>query len=68
VRALLDEAKAQGKQSVFALTVQPYVAEFFERIGFQEVSREELPEAWKQGYDFSRPSRGYRFVLDTAAQ
>jgi N-acetylglutamate synthase-like GNAT family acetyltransferase len=61
VRALLEEAQKRGKRGVFALTVQPYVGEFFERLGFRSVAREDLPEAWKIGYDFSRPSRAYRY-------
>ena len=63
VRALLDKARQDGKKSVFALTVQPYVGEFFERIGFKSVERESLPESWRSGYDFSRPSRAYSYSL-----
>ena len=63
VRALVDEARVRGKRSVFALTVQPYVAEFFERLGFKGIERESLPASWKAGYDFSRPSRAYEFLL-----
>lgn len=63
VRALLQKAKDDGKRSVFALTVQPYVGEFFERIGFAAVERELLPDEWKAGYDFSRPSRAYRYQV-----
>jgi len=61
VRALLEEAQRRGKRGVFALTVQSYVGEFFERLGFCSVAREELPESWKVGYDFSRLSRAYRY-------
>lgn len=63
VRALLDEARNRGQHYVFALTVQGYVGEFFERVGFAPVDRAELPEAWKEGYDFSRPSRAYLYRL-----
>lgn len=63
VRALLDEAKKKGKSSVFALTVSPVVGEFFERLDFKAVAREELPTEWKRGYDFSRPSKAYRYSL-----
>jgi N-acetylglutamate synthase-like GNAT family acetyltransferase len=63
VLALVEEARKQGKRSIFALTVQPYVGEFFERLGFKAVEREALPEEWKQGYDFSRPSRAYCLAL-----
>lgn len=64
VRALVDEARKQGKRSIFALTVQPYVGDFFERLGFHQVPRETLPEQWQAGYDFSRPSKAYRMELD----
>jgi N-acetylglutamate synthase-like GNAT family acetyltransferase len=63
VRALLEEARSHGKESVFALTVQGYVGDFFERLGFVPVDRAELPEAWKAGYDFSRSSRAYLYRL-----
>lgn len=63
VKALLEQAEQRGKRSVFALTVQSYVGEFFERLGFSQIAREELPLEWKNGYDFSRPSKAYRFTL-----
>ncbi len=63
VRAVLDRAKNEGKSSVFALTVQPYVGEFFERIGFKGVERECLPLEWKASYDFTRQSRAYLYVF-----
>lgn len=65
VCALLDEAKRRGKASVFALTVSPVVGDFFERLGFQFTPREELPQKWQQGYDFSRPSKAYRYTLQS---
>jgi N-acetylglutamate synthase-like GNAT family acetyltransferase len=60
---MIEEARKQGRSAVFALTVQPYVGEFFEKLGFLTVPREELPDDWKKGYDFSRPSKGYLFKL-----
>jgi len=63
VRALLEEAKSRGKSSVFALTVQPHVAEFFEKLGFHTLQRELLPEKWKAEYDFSRPSVALQYLL-----
>lgn len=63
VLALVDEAKKQGKRAIFALTVQPYVGEFFERLGFKPVDRHSLPEEWRRGYDFSRPSKAYSMDL-----
>lgn len=59
VRALQEEAARQGKRAVFALTVSPKVAEFFEKLGFREVPRETLPPSWQSTYDFSRPSRAF---------
>jgi amino-acid N-acetyltransferase len=63
VRAVLDRAKVSGKRSVFALTVQPYVGEFFERLGFTSVDRESLPHEWKAAYDFTRQSRAYLYTF-----
>lgn len=63
VRALLEEARQRGKRGVFALTVQTYVGDFFERLGFMAVERDALPEEWKRGYDFSRPSRAFLYPL-----
>jgi len=66
VRALLERAQEEGKAGVFALTVQDYVGDFFVRMGFQPVARESLPEAWRQGYDLSRPSQAYYFSTSGA--
>lgn len=66
VRALLERAQEEGKAGVFALTVQDYVGDFFVRMGFQLVAREALPEAWQQGYDFSRPSQAYFYSTSGA--
>ncbi len=63
VLALVDEAIRQGKSSIFALTVQPYVGEFFERLGFVPVERESLPDDWTREYDFSRPSKAYQKTI-----
>jgi N-acetylglutamate synthase-like GNAT family acetyltransferase len=63
VQALVEEARKQGRDSVFALTVQQYVGDFFEKLGFDSVQRENLPEEWRKGYDFSRPSRAYQLKL-----
>lgn len=59
VRALQERAKREGKRALFALTVQDFVGEFFERCGFVPVERETLPASWREGYDFTRPSRAY---------
>src|SRR5439155_24554538 len=45
VQALVDEARLFSLDAVFAFT---YVADFFRRMGFQEVERGELPlKVWK---------------------
>jgi amino-acid N-acetyltransferase len=45
VETLEAEARAQELHSIFAFT---YVAGFFEKLGFEEVERGELPlKAWK---------------------
>ena len=61
VRALQERARREGKVGLFALTVQDYVGDFFERLGFEAVSRHSLPPAWQQGYDFTRPSRAFYY-------
>jgi N-acetylglutamate synthase-like GNAT family acetyltransferase len=63
VRELIVHAKEQGKRAVFALTVQSYVGDFFERLGFVPVPREDLPASWKATYDFSRPSKAFLYDL-----
>lgn len=64
VLALVNKARELGKSGIFALTVQSYVGEFFERLGFKEVSRESLPEEWLKAYDLSRPSRAFMMQLN----
>ncbi|MDH4120113.1 MAG: GNAT family N-acetyltransferase [Deltaproteobacteria bacterium] len=57
---LIDQARGQGYQAVFALSVDPRMWAFFQGLGFQEVPRETLPTSWKKGYDFLRPSKAFR--------
>jgi amino-acid N-acetyltransferase len=54
---LVEQARQQGFGHVFALSIDPRMWEFFQSLGFQPVEREALPEAWRTGYDMSRPSR-----------
>lgn len=60
---LIEEAKSQNKKSVFALSIEPKMWTFFENLGFIEIPREQLPEKWKNNYNFSRPSKAFRFCL-----
>ena len=49
VRWLLDEGDALGIEKVFTLTYKP---EFFRKLGFIRISREELPQkVWKECID-----------------
>ncbi|MDT8448025.1 MAG: GNAT family N-acetyltransferase [bacterium] len=58
-----EAMRAQGMRWVFALTIEPKMAQFFVRLGFEPVAREELPAQWAAGYDFSRPSTAFRLDL-----
>lgn len=65
VAKIAEEMAAQGAKYLFALTVEPKMGTFFERMGFEKVERETLPKAWAKGYDFSRPSVAYRLALQS---
>lgn len=65
VRALQERTRAEGKRALFALTVSDFVGDFFERLGFKTIAREELPRAWRDNYDFSRPSKAYWYPTST---
>ncbi len=57
--ALIDLARTRGFTDLFALSVDSRMWRFFESLGFEATERERLPEAWRAGYDFSRPSRAF---------
>jgi len=56
---LIDQAVALKLEAVFALSVVPRMWEFFRALGFREVDRSVLPEAWRAGYDLARPSKAF---------
>jgi N-acetylglutamate synthase-like GNAT family acetyltransferase len=56
---LIDQAVQLKLDAVFALSVVPRMWEFFRDLGFREVERSVLPEAWRAGYDIARPSRAF---------
>ena len=56
---VIDEARKQGKEYVFALSILPSVWTFFKNLGMSEISRSQLPETWKEGYDFARQSKAF---------
>lgn len=51
VRAILDDAAAQGLAGVFACTAVDAAARFFARLGFTEVPQDRIPAAKWAGYD-----------------
>lgn len=60
---LEEEARAQGLDAVFALSVEPRMWAFFQSLGFREIDRQLLPDTWKQNYDFNRPSHAFYKAL-----
>ncbi|MGI6524997.1 MAG: GNAT family N-acetyltransferase [Bdellovibrionota bacterium] len=60
---LIKRAVADGKKFVFSLTIESIMVDLLTSLGFSEVARETLPESWKNGYDFKRPSRAFLYNL-----
>ena len=58
-KALIDKAKEEGLEGVFGLTINPAMMKLFQSLGFEEIDRADLPEKWKEHYDFSRPSKAF---------
>lgn len=56
---MINEARRSGLEYVFALSTEELMWTFFENLGFEPTPRESLPESWKKGYDFSRPSKAF---------
>jgi N-acetylglutamate synthase-like GNAT family acetyltransferase len=54
---LMQEARSQGVQVVFALSIDARVLEFFKELGFRDIERARLPAQWREHYDMSRPSK-----------
>lgn len=61
---MLEVARLQDKQYVFALSIAPKMWAFFQSLGFSEMPREDLPNEWKAKYDFSRPSKAFALYFD----
>lgn len=60
---LVEKAIYEGMDYVFGLTINPVMMGLFTGIGFEEIERESLPKAWKDHYDFSRPSKAFKLDL-----
>lgn len=56
---LIEQARKRGLESVFALSVDARMWEFFLGLDFAEVPRDSLPEQWREGYDLDRPSKAF---------
>jgi len=65
VKSIAQTMADQGKRRLFALTIDQRMGDFFCRLGFETIDRNELPETWAEGYDFSRASKGYVLELET---
>eukprot|EP01136_Pigoraptor_vietnamica_P025049 Opistho-1_new@78637 len=63
--SMLATAKAEGRESVFALTLDPAMSRCFEKHGFFNVPRESLCEKWRKSYDFRRPTRAFFRSLES---
>lgn len=62
---LIKNATKIGKKSIFALSIDPRMFDFFQHLGFSECSRRELPEAWQKNYDLSRPSKAFQLKIQS---
>ena len=60
---LIETATKIGKKSIFALSIEPRMFDFFQHLGFKECSRRELPESWLKNYDLSRPSKAFQLKI-----
>lgn len=64
--ALVARAGAMGYAHLFALSIDARMWRFFESLGFCAIDRHALPETWRRGYDFERPSRAYHRTVPHA--
>lgn len=62
---LIEIATQIGKKSIFALSIDPRMFDFFTNLGFSECPRQELPDNWLKKYDLNRPSKAFRLIIDS---
>ncbi len=60
---LIDQARQQGKQTLFSLSLEPAMWEFLLSLGFTETTYSELPESWLKNYNTSRGSKAFLLRL-----
>ncbi|MBT7712231.1 MAG: GNAT family N-acetyltransferase [Deltaproteobacteria bacterium] len=65
---LIETAKTVGKKSIFSLSIDPRMFDFFQNLGFSECDRHDLPEDWRKNYDLSRPSKAFRLIIPTSSR
>lgn len=56
---LIKKAKDEGYKKVFGLSINNAMINLFLGLGFENVERTELPEKWKENYDFNRKSKAF---------
>jgi len=54
---------AYGMKGVFGVGINPKLEQKLTPLGFSEVQHSELPQAWQDQYDSSRPSRAFALTL-----
>lgn len=62
-KRMIEKAAEQGKEYVFALSINEKMWTFFKNLGFSEADRAELPQQWRAQYNFDRPSKAFRLNL-----
>ncbi len=60
---MIATAKQANKDYMFALSIEPKMADFFESLGFKECDRAILPDSWQANYDMSRPSKAFQLLI-----
>jgi len=60
---LFKEAKSRGVKGIFGVGINPKLEQKLTPLGFSEVQHSELPQAWQDQYDSSRPSRAFALTL-----
>ena len=54
-----EEAKKRDVKGVFGVTTNPKVEQKLASLGFIEAQHSELPQAWQDQYDKTRPFRAF---------
>jgi len=62
-KRLIETAKTVGKKSIFSLSIDSRMFDFFQNLGFSECDRHDLPKNWLKNYDLSRPSKAFRLMI-----